>query len=204
MQHLILCAFLLTSLYSYAQPQANKPQLVGGRCEGCEAVFEYTNEPTSNSIELPKYGEEPKLKISGTIYKPDGKTPAGNVILYVYHTDETGIYPTEGDEIGWAKRHGYIRGWLKTDAQGNYEINTFRPAVYPSRNAPAHIHATILEPNGKYYYIADFFFDDDELLSATMRNSKHRGGSGILQLKKDGETLTGQRDIILGENIPGY
>jgi len=31
-----------------------------------------------------------------------------------------------------------------------------------------------------------------------------RGGLGLLSLKKEGERLTGKRDIILGKNIPGY
>ena len=31
-----------------------------------------------------------KLEISGVIYKSDGKTPAPNVILYVYQTAKSG------------------------------------------------------------------------------------------------------------------
>jgi len=42
---------------------------------------------------LPGYIEtDPKLKISGTVYNSDGKTPAENVILYVYHTNRDSKY----------------------------------------------------------------------------------------------------------------
>src|SRR6187200_2016893 len=68
---------------------------VGGVCEGCEAIYE---SPVAfnklNEVDtLPDFNEEgPKIEISGTIYKPDGKTPAPGVILYVYHTDQKGLY----------------------------------------------------------------------------------------------------------------
>ncbi|ULT27226.1 hypothetical protein KUH03_10990 [Sphingobacterium sp. E70] len=30
---------------------------------------------------------EPKLKVTGTVLKRDGKTPAQNVMVYIYHTN---------------------------------------------------------------------------------------------------------------------
>lgn len=33
-----------------------------------------------------------RLLITGTIFKPDGRTPAPDVILYYYHTDIQGLY----------------------------------------------------------------------------------------------------------------
>jgi len=56
--------------------------------------------------------EEPgqKLIISGIIYLPDGKTPAKDVIVYVYHTNNKGVYPKKGNEKGNGKYHGYLRG----------------------------------------------------------------------------------------------
>jgi protocatechuate 3,4-dioxygenase beta subunit len=86
-----------------------------------------------------------KLAVNGVVYKADG-TPSPNVIIYVYHTDQTGVYPTKGDEKGWAKRHGYLRGWMKTNEKGEYKFFTLRPAAYPGRKDPEHIHVTIKEP----------------------------------------------------------
>jgi len=200
----ILCVCLVTS----NNPQNNlTPKLVGGPCEGCEAVFEFDSKYLSSIDTLPDFIEEgPKLKLIGTIYKKDGKTPAKDVILYIYHTNQSGVYPTKGDETGWAKRHGYLRGWIKTGGDGKYTFYTLKPGTYPSRSAPAHIHPVILEPDGKYYWIEEYLFEGDPLLKETELPSRApRGGdSGILTLKKEKNILIGKRDIILGKNIPGY
>lgn len=178
-----------------------------GSCEGCEAVFEYGDQPLSPVDTLPDFNDPgKKIKVTGTIYEKGGKTPAEGVILYVYHTNQEGIYPTRGDEKGWGRRHGYIRGWIKTGSDGRYAFYTLQPGVYPSRSAPAHIHPIILEPNGKYYWLGSYHFEDDPLLSEREAHPVNpRGGSsGLLELRKEGDLWIGKRDIILGKNIPGY
>lgn len=202
MKKLLSTSFLLIALTINSQAQG---KLVGGPCEGCEAVFEYGDQNLSSVDTLPEFGSEGvDIKVTGKVYEPDGKTPAGGVILYVYQTNEEGVYPKKGDETGWAKRHGYIRGWIKTDSDGRYTFYTQRPMFYGT--APAHIHVTILEPNGKYYYIQDFLFEGDKnLTSRQLNNRSPRGGNnGIISYKKEEGILTGKRDIILGMNVPNY
>ena len=153
-----------------------------------------------------------KILLTGIVYQQDGKTPAPGVIIYYYHTNTEGKYvhkPGEKqsmppNELG--QSHGYIRGWIKTDTIGKYSLYTVRPGIYPTRDFPAHIHVTIKEPdNTKEYYIDDFVFDDDKLLTKDKRKKmENRGGSGVLRMvKKDGLQI-GERNIILGLNIPGY
>lgn len=191
-------------------PKANGTK-VGGRCEGCEAIHETTVafEKLPSSITLPGYDEaNQKIEINGTVYEKDGKTPAADVVIYVYHTDQKGVYPTRGDEKGWAKRHGYIRGWVKTGKDGRYSFKTFRPASYPNSNAPQHIHVTIKEPGMNEYYIDEFLFKDDPNLAGSNEipaGNKARGGSGVIELQKqDNGIMVATRDIILGLNIPDY
>ncbi|WP_017733297.1 peptidase associated/transthyretin-like domain-containing protein [Nafulsella turpanensis] len=185
------------------QAQKEKVQYQSlGRCDGCEAIFEYGNRKLSSIDTLPDYHQnEPKLKLSGTIYKPDGRTPAPGVVLFVYQTDSEGKYPKKGNEVGWAKRQGYIRAWMKTDQNGAYTFYTFMPGSYG--NGPAHIHATVLEPDGKYYFIDDFTFEGDPNMDSSL-GSKNRGGSGLVKLQKEGVLLSAERDIVLGLNIPDY
>jgi protocatechuate 3,4-dioxygenase, beta subunit len=180
---------------------------IGGGCEGCEAVLEYGKKTLNNVDTLPDFHEQgPRLMISGTVYQSDGKTPAKDVILYVYHTDQTGRYtPLEGD-TGAKRRHGYIRGWIKTDATGKYKLYTLRPASYPGTKAPAHIHPVIKEPGKNEYWIDEFLFDDDPFVTSEVRASQQkRGGNGILNITKleDG-TQIAERDIVLGKNVPDY
>ena len=145
------------------------------------------------------------MKITGTVFLKDGRSPAQNVIVYIYHTSRKGIYQTKGNEKGWAKRHGYIRGWIKTGKDGRYTFYTFRPAAYPDRSEPEHIHITVKEPGKNEYYIDNFFFDDDPLLTQAVRDRlNNRGGSGIMNASVENGILTIKRNIFLGKNIPNY
>lgn len=80
------------------------------------------------------------LVISGFVVAADGKTPAPGVVVYAYHTDNDGLYTRTGasEEIG--ENNPRLRGWVKTDQQGRFEFTTIKPAPYPHRNVPAHIH----------------------------------------------------------------
>jgi protocatechuate 3,4-dioxygenase beta subunit len=173
-----------------------------GNCEGCEAVFEYGDRNLTAVDTLPTFDREgQRIKVTGTIYKPDGKTPAEDVILYVYHTNQKGIYETRGDEKGWGKRHGFIRGWMKTGKDGKYTFYTIKPASYPDRETPAHIHPIILEPNGKYYWVGGYHFEGDPYLTEgeTSPDSPRCGTNGLLSLRREGNLWVGERDFVLGK-----
>lgn len=62
------------------------------------------------------------ITVKGQIFHPDKKTPAKDIVLYLYHTNAKGIYEKKGNETGNGKRHGYLRGWLKSDESGRYEF----------------------------------------------------------------------------------
>ena len=127
-----------------------------------------------------------RIKITGQFFKSDGKTPYPNVLVYAYQTDTTGRYTRNGDETGILRWHGRLHAWGRTDEMGRYEIQTIRPAAYPGRKNPAHIHAVIWEPGAgeEPYYIQDFLFADDPLLSAREREDtrKNQGRSHVLTL----------------------
>jgi len=204
---IVLFLTIATIWFANSQIPGEKNSILVGSCEGCEGVFEYGDKKLTSVDTLPDFQDEGlKIKVTGTIYQNDGKTPAEGVILYIYHTDQNGIYATRGGETGWGRRHGYIRGWVKTGKDGKYTFNTLKPGIYPSRSAPAHIHPVILEPNGRYYWLGSYHFAGDPLLTERETSPKSpRGGStGLLSLRKEGNILVGERDIILGKNVPGY
>jgi protocatechuate 3,4-dioxygenase beta subunit len=201
--------FILLFAVTSCQSQSKKiddNKLVGGPCEGCEAIFEYGNKKLTATDTLPGFqNNEPKIQILGTVFNKDGKTPVANVILYVYHTNREGIYEKKGDEKGWGQRHGFIRTWLKTDAKGNYSFYSFRPAAYPNRLEPEHIHITVKEPGYREYYIDDIMFaDDPKFVKLDKQKLNKRAGSGVVELVLENGILTARRDIILGLNIPNY
>lgn len=201
----LLLGFILAAT-SCVRSQETKYNLVGAPCEGCEAVLEYGSRNLNTVDTLPEFSTaDKKLKISGTIYEQDGKSPAEGVILYIHHTNADGIYPTLGNEKGWARRHGYLQGWIKTGTDGKYTFFTQMPGTYPSRDTPAHIHPYILEPNGKYYWLGSYFFKGDPLLTKEHLTEQPRGGSnGVVKPKMRNGMFEITRDFILGKNVPGY
>jgi len=203
---IFIIGFLLILFSCQSQTERKTNQLVGGPCEGCEAIHEYGSKILTAIDTLPKYEDsEPRLKISGTVFQNDGKTPAEDIILYIYQTNRKGIYEKKGDEKGWAKRHGFIRGWVKTGKDGEYTFYTFRPGAYPGRNVPEHIHLTVKEPTRNEYYLDDYVFEDDPLLTKSERDKlRNRGGSGLVMPTLENNILTVNREIILGQNIPNY
>lgn len=184
--------------------QSNTDRSVGGPCDECDLMFEGMPSNLSWRTTMAPPGEpgEPMI-IQGTIYKKDGKTPAPDVILYIYHTDNAGIYSIAP---GHTNRHGHLRGWIRTGADGRYEFKSIRPGSYPSRNAPAHIHPLIKEKGLTRYWIDEYLFEGDPLLTNHERaRQEKRGGNGIITLKKNVNGVwEGHRDIILGMNVPNY
>ena len=139
-----------------------------------------------------------RFVVSGVVYQPDGRTPARDVVLYAYHTNAAGRYPHRGDETGNGRRHGYLRGWLRTDAEGRYRIATIRPMPYPTRREAAHIHLNAQAPGGEERYLKVFLFADDELLSPAERAELARGDAHVVRPVRDAAgVLHATRDIVL-------
>lgn len=170
------------------------------RCEGCEAIHERTFRGLTGAATIPPAGEAgERLVLGGRVLQPDGVTPAPDVVVYAYHTNAAGVYPTRGIERGWDRRHGYLRGWIMTGPDGEYRFETIRPGPYPGRSDPAHIHLIVKEPDRREYWIDEVVFLDDVRVDERYRGAQgNRGGSGIIRLTRDPSgTWIGRRDIVL-------
>ena len=146
------------------------------------------------------------MVVSGSVFDIRGK-PRKGILVYAYQTNSNGIYPTSKESLGrQSHRHGTLRAWALTNAQGHYAFDTVRPAGYPRTNLPAHIHMHVIEPGRCTYYIDDVMFKDDPRLTqvSIRKLTLGRGGSGIgLPLMRHGVWYI-SRNIVLGKNVPGY
>lgn len=211
----LIFAFCSFAASCNGQTKQNSPvnKTVGGAFENSEFTYYGIPKNVSAADTSPAWNHGgQKILLTGVVYQPDGKTPAPDVLLYYYQTNTEGRYlhkPEESRSMppnNLGQTHGYIRGWVKTSPDGRYFIYTTRPGSYPSADEPAHIHLTVKEPNDiNEYYIDDFVFDDDKLLTTERRKRmENRCGSGVLGLVQNGDIQAGERDIILGLNIPHY
>ncbi len=187
-----LVSFLLLygearGLFALAAPQSRTPEEVLRECPA--------NPPAKIVMVSPGEPGEPMV-ISGTIYGADGRTPLEGARLYVYHTDARGYYNPDG-RMG---PHPRLRGWMKTGADGRYEFRTIKPAPYPGRIIPAHIHPTVDGPGYPARWIAEYWFEGDPYLKSEdiAKNAGLGSFSAIVKLQRDtAGVLRGLRDIRL-------
>jgi protocatechuate 3,4-dioxygenase, beta subunit len=186
---------------------------VGGSLENREFMFNGITKVISNSDTSAGWQlQGKKLLLTGTVYQPDKTTPAPGVLIYYYQTNTDGRYIHKPEEKrsmapnNLGQTHGYIRGWVKTDADGKYSIYTVRPGAYPDGTELAHVHLTVKEPNEiPEYYIDDIVFDDDKLMTTKKRiKMENRAGTGVVRLIEKEQLSIGERNIYLGLNIPNY
>lgn len=133
----------------------------------------------SNRVEMTVAGEPGKrIKVQGRLENRRGE-PLPGVLIYFYQTDSKGWYAADRPHVGGNegdRRHARIFGYVKTDKQGNFELNTVKPSGYPSSDLPAHIHVEILEASGYHPLITEFLFDDDERLVGSIREQALAAG----------------------------
>jgi protocatechuate 3,4-dioxygenase beta subunit len=134
-----------------------------------------------------------RLVINGVVYGSDSRTPLDGFVLYLYQTDASGVY--NSTDRSWKRPR--IRGWVKTDKEGRYEIRTIKPGNYPGSRNPAHIHVIAKLPGRDPDWLDDFLFEGDPFLSQKDRRRLEtegtfspvmkiaRGEGGVLHCKRD-------------------
>jgi protocatechuate 3,4-dioxygenase, beta subunit len=135
------------------------------------------------------------IEITGRVLRADRKTPAAGIVLFAYHTDAGGDYNHPNSPF-----KPRLYGWVKTDAQGRYGFRTIMPGPYPAHDTPRHIHASLFGPGLAEYWIDDYWFAGDPLITAAQRATlTGRGGGGetVPLERAGGGILRGRRDIVL-------
>ena len=146
----------------------------------------------AHARELPlriAHGSEPGewLRIRARVVRAATGEPIPGALVYVYHTRDNGVYGArllDGPEL--SKLFGYVL----TDAQGRFEIETVLPGHYPLQRHPRHVHYEIT-PAGEPMHGREFLFSDDPFLDARERRraldhgwpiaTPTRDGSGVLE-----------------------
>lgn len=126
---------------------------------------------------------EPMI-VRGHIFQPDGKTPVSGATVFAYHTDAKGLYYAPGKTV-WR-----LKGWTITDEDGAFEFATIRPAPYPSRTVPAHIHITVEGGGIPRQWMEEVRFADDSLVTKSQLESSRAAGffGDVRPVRLEGKT----------------
>jgi protocatechuate 3,4-dioxygenase beta subunit len=158
-------------------------------------IYDYSEQNLNNIDTIPGFEtKQNKLKITGTIFKNDGITPAKDVILFINQTDENGNFELKIDNH--KKRYVYHRAWIKTNADGQYTFYTFVPGTIHRSNELKHIHPVIKENGKEEQDLYAFVFDNDPLLTKRCRSKL---ANNILKLEKKEDMYVTTKDIILDQ-----
>lgn len=118
------------------------------------------------------------LIVRGGVFAPDGKTPAAGVTAYAYNTDAEGYYGENRAE--YPPR---LYGWMRTDADGRFELRTILPGSYPGMRVPAHIHFSLWGAGYPLQWVEALRFEGDRYITPAM----------LSQAANEGEFRTIQR-----------
>jgi protocatechuate 3,4-dioxygenase, beta subunit len=145
---------------------------------------------------IPAHEPGQPIQISGAIYREDNRKPASGVVLFVFQTDASGRYNKEVSGYR-GENSPRLRAWMKTGTDGRYQFQSIKPGQY---SGPIHIHAHLYAPGRPEWFIREFLFADDPLISQQERAALAAYGrfSPIvtLQRREDG-VLVGRRDILM-------
>jgi protocatechuate 3,4-dioxygenase beta subunit len=124
------------------------------------------------------------LVVHGLVLGLDETTPAADVVVFAYQTDEDGVYSGPG-KPGKPWR---LQGWARTGTDGRFEFATIRPGAYPGRTAPAHIHIILESAVHGRQWAPELRFDDDPLVSAEERRRSANDGrfGGVRPVRMQG------------------
>ena len=192
-----VASFALHACRASGAPRAERDLYA---CEGCEGAAERDPRSMDWAADLAPPAEPgERLLVRGRVLAPDRRTPVPGIVVYAYHTNAAGLYAIGSTESEWSRRHGRLRGWVRTGPDGRYEFRTIKPAPYPGRSDPAHIHLTVLEPGKRPYWIDDIVFSGEFGVDEEYRRQRqNRGGNGIVVLRRTADgMLLAERDIIL-------
>lgn len=174
-------------------------------------VYISTDQPTSiNVVDVPRWSNvdtipdfdthQNKIKITGTIFEKDGVTPAKDVVLSIYQTNEVGDFVLVKNESN--ERDIYHSATIKTQEDGRYTFYTFMPGTYHRSNELKQIHQNIKEHGKEVYGMYPFVFDNDPLLRKSCRAKLARKGiDNILKLEKENDMYVATKDIVLTDIV---
>lgn len=151
-----------------------------------------------------------RLVLTGTVLRPDCKTPVVGATVDIWHCDHQGAYDVKTPDEKIAPENYRFRGITQTGKDGRFVVETIVPGrysippglegfeQYAGQTRPAHIHLTIVHPiyvplTTQIYFTGDRHIAEDPW-------AKH--SRVMAELKRSGGAASGSVELVLA-NRPG-
>lgn len=140
------------------------------------------------------------LHLEGRLLNEKNQAVAG-AKLHIFHTDSRGFYsPLDSITGRMLEQDPRLDGFLQTDEQGRFSIQTVRPANYPKkyegRLLPQHIHV-LAHADGYAIRSAQVVFTDDPAMNEHWLDWAKKGKHPLVQLEKTPAGLNGKFELHL-------
>ncbi len=124
-----------------------------------EGPFYRAGAPWLTRLCNPNEPGEPVV-IVGRVTAAETCAPLKNAVVDVWHANHTGLYDNQMKEY---VNKFYLRGRMKTDAEGHYTFTTILPAAYSTGSSmrAKHIHYKISAP-GYESLTTELYFEGDK------------------------------------------
>ena len=147
-----------------------------------ELISKNTQRPAATLVTPVEPGEP--LVVSGRVLEEDG-SPVGGALLYVYQTDNDGVYSSKGGNAGSMgdSLNPRLFGFMRTGTDGKYEFRTIKPGQYPNSGPPAHVHYEVTAYRHEKK-VTELMFEGDSRMDAKSRRAFEKDGFIISKLDR--------------------
>ncbi len=126
-----------------------------------------------------------RIRLDGRIVDMETGEPLPGALMQLFHTDASGEY-RPGMDAGGGAGNPRLFGYLRTDAEGRFTVDTIMPERYPNSTVPRHVHYRVWA-EGYPEHVSECFFDADPNLSEKTRKSAPERNFPIVELERDSE-----------------
>ena len=124
-----------------------------------------------------------RIRLTGQVVDMSTGAPLAGALMKVFHTDAGGEYRPDMDAGGGAG-NPRLFGYLRTNAEGHFTIDTIMPERYTNSSVPRHVHYHVWA-EGYPVLKSECFFDSDPNLSERTRKSAPERNFPIVELARD-------------------
>ena len=162
-----------------------------------EGPFYSGGAPTRHVLALPEEKGQ-RIFLDGTVYANDCLTPLSDVILDIWHADDSGCYSRFENCENLKEDEYKLRGIIRTGETGAFSLETIKPGYYlnGAQYRPSHIHLKARHPEVSEL-VTQLYFEGDPYIDIDPAASRPDAAGRIIPMEEKENGLYGTFDIVL-------